>query len=220
MLAVSFAGKLRRIERQIHHYASALNAQVLLAAFRNDPSDSYLLRVGYGGIIAPLTNINQDGCPSAAFHSFPDTLKWDGFTSDYGPGFLGMALNSGAYVAEDPRVGLVAFGGILSTDGSNATVQTRDPVKKRVFVGPLSVMITIDAGIIEEFTYNASSNNQFISVTLSQLDGAPTADNIVVWIESTSDVSWKVDGDDIVQARNGWQIPVPEAKTIVQLSPA
>ncbi|KAJ2988832.1 hypothetical protein NUW58_g3774 [Xylaria curta] len=56
-----YGGKLQRIERQIHHYGSGLNALVLLSAFRSDPSDSYLLQVGYAGTSGPLSNINQDG---------------------------------------------------------------------------------------------------------------------------------------------------------------
>ncbi|CRK42312.1 hypothetical protein BN1723_000726 [Verticillium longisporum] len=59
-IKLGYGGKLRRIERQIHHYGSGLNAQVLLAAFRDDPSDSYLVRVGYAGSSAPVSNINQD----------------------------------------------------------------------------------------------------------------------------------------------------------------
>ena len=213
-----YGGRLQRIERQIHHYASALNAQVLLSAFRDDPSDLYLLRVGYGGIIAPLSNIHEDGCPSAAFHSYPETLRWDGYTGDYGPGFLGMVLNSGTYVSETDEVGLVAHGGILSTDGGSVAVQPREPVKKRAFIGPLGVLISIDAGIIEEFSYDTGS--QAISVTLSQLEGAPQADNIVVWTESTSGRSWAVGGDNVTPSRNGWQVPMSGAQVTVQLSPA
>lgn len=201
----SYGGKLRRIERQIHHYGSALNAQVLLSAFRDDPSDTYLLRVGYGGISGPLSSINQDGFPSAAFHSFPDTLKWDGITGDYGPGFLGMALNSGTYVADDKDLGLVAFGGILSRDGITTTVQPRDAVRKRVFIGPLSLLISIDAGFIEEFSY--ASDGSSVSVSLTQSEGAPVAKKSVVWLESTSTTSWKVTTEGATEVRQGWSIP-------------
>jgi hypothetical protein len=65
------AGKLTTHERQIHHYGSGLNALTLLAAYREDPSDSYLLRVGYGGTSGPLSNIHQDGWASCAMHSWP-----------------------------------------------------------------------------------------------------------------------------------------------------
>ena len=46
-----YAGKLRRLERQLHHYGSGLNAIPVLSEFREHPDDLYLLRVGYGGLM-------------------------------------------------------------------------------------------------------------------------------------------------------------------------
>ncbi|RYP27036.1 hypothetical protein DL768_011373 [Monosporascus sp. mg162] len=179
-----YGGKLRRIERQIHHYGSGLNSLVALAAFRDNPSDSYLMRVGYGGTSGPLSNINQEGFAAASFHSWPDTLKWDGISGDYGPNFLGMALGSGTYVVDDKDVGLVAYGGILETaPEGNVTVTPRDPTRKRVFIGPLGVTITIDAGVIDSFTYAGDSGATW--VTLSQLPGAPKTASAVMWVETT-----------------------------------
>ncbi|RYP21905.1 hypothetical protein DL765_001981 [Monosporascus sp. GIB2] len=179
-----YGGKLRRIERQIHHYGSGLNSLVALAAYRDNPSDSYLVRVGYGGTSGPLSNINQDGFAAASFHSWPDTLKWDGISGDYGPGFLGMVLGSGTYVVDDKDLGLVAYGGILeTTPEGNVNVTPRDPTRKRAFIGPLGVTITIDAGVIDSFTYAGDSGA--ISVTLSQLPGAPRAASAVMWAETT-----------------------------------
>jgi hypothetical protein len=69
-----YGGKLMRIERQIHHYGSGLNALPLLSSFERNTSDVYLLRVGFGGISGPLTNIDSGGFAAASFHSFEDTL--------------------------------------------------------------------------------------------------------------------------------------------------
>ncbi|KAF3807189.1 hypothetical protein GCG54_00013524 [Colletotrichum gloeosporioides] len=209
------AGKLRRLERQIHHYGSALNSQVLLSAFRDDPSDSYLLRTGHGGSFAPLSNINEAGCPSAGFHSFPETLKWDGFTGDYGPGFLSMVLNTGTYVAEDEQVGLVAYGGEISTDGNKVTVLPRDPVRKRIFIGLLAVIITVGVGVIKQFSYNVEERT--ISMTLSQLVGVPKAMNATVWTESMQS-PWEVTGDQVETARGGRRVSRVEDKVTVTLS--
>lgn len=211
----SLAGKLRRLERQIHHYGSALNSQVLLSAFGDDPSDSYLLRTGHGGSFAPLSNINEAGCPSAGFHSFPETLKWDGFTGDYGPGFLGMILNTGTYVAEDEQVGPVAYGGEITTDGNKVTVLPRDSVRKRTFIGPLAVMVTVDVGVIQQLSYNVEART--ISMTLSQLAGVPKAMNATVWTESMQS-PWEVTGDQVETARGGWRVPLVEDKVTVTLS--
>ncbi|KAM0544331.1 hypothetical protein ACHAPJ_011867 [Fusarium lateritium] len=201
-----YGGKLKRIERQIHHYGSGLNSQVLLGAFRDDPSDSYLLKVGYAGSIAPLSNINQDGFPSAAFHSFPDTLKWDGITGDYGGGFLGTVLNSGTYVADDEELGVVAFGGVITKDGGSYTVQPKDAVRKRVFIAPLTVLINVDVGTISEFTFNTAAKT--VEVTLSQAKGAPVASKATVWVSSTGTGKWQVKAKGAAEGRGGWVVPL------------
>ncbi len=78
----------------IHHYGSALNSIPVLHNYRENPSDLYLLRVGYGGVLGAVSNITQDGFAPAAFHSFPQTLKNDGITGDFGTGFLGYAITA------------------------------------------------------------------------------------------------------------------------------
>ncbi|KAK8040411.1 hypothetical protein PG991_000199 [Apiospora marii] len=217
----SYGGKLQRIERQIHHYGSGLNSLVLLSAFRSDPSDAYLLRVGYGGVSGPLSSIHADGFASASFHSWPDTLKWDGYSGDYGPNFVGLALGSGTYVADlgggEGGIGLAAFGGSLKVDsGGKVTVTTSDPVKRRVFIGPLGVLLTVDAGIISEFSYEAGGG---IAVTLSQLSGVPKADAAVLWIETpSSSVNYTVTSSGLQKARGGWKVPLSTDIT-VEISP-
>ena len=53
--------KYRRLERQLHHYGSGLNAIPLLSEYRDHPDDFYLLRVGYAGNMGVLTDIDQEG---------------------------------------------------------------------------------------------------------------------------------------------------------------
>ncbi|KAI0202965.1 hypothetical protein F4808DRAFT_48662 [Astrocystis sublimbata] len=213
-----YGGKLQRIERQIHHYGSGLNALVLLSAFRSDPSDSYLLRVGYAGISGPLSNINQDGFAAASFHSWPDTLKWDGYSGDYGPGFLGMVLGSGTYVAQHNTLGLLAYGGtITSSDDENSVhVTTHGPIRRRVFIGPLSVLITTDAGSIDSFGYTSDGSN--VSLVLTQQSSSPSSSSAVVWVETTSgSVEYIVSSPAATQTRLGWAVPLSPSAVTVQL---
>ncbi|KAK8102909.1 hypothetical protein PG984_016055 [Apiospora sp. TS-2023a] len=218
----SYGGKLQRIERQIHHYGSGLNSLVLLSAFRSDPSDAYLLRVGYAGVSGPLSSIHADGFASASFHSWPDTLKWDGYSGDYGPNFVGLALGSGTYVVDmgggEGGIGLTAFGGSLTVEsGGKVTVTTSDPVKRRVFIGPLGVLLNVDAGIISEFSYEAGGS---ISVTLSQLSGVPKADAAVLWIETpSSSANFTVTTPGLQKSRGGWKVSLSTDVT-VKISPA
>ncbi|KAG5816751.1 hypothetical protein H9Q74_010962 [Fusarium xylarioides] len=215
-----YGGKLQRIERQIHHYGSGLNSQVLLSAFRHDPSDPYLLRVGYAGSYAPLTNINQDGFPSAAFHSRPDTLKWDGITGDYGSGLIGTVLNSGTYVVEDKQLGMVAFGGKISRVRAEYHVSPKDAVRKRIFIGPLNVMVTIDMGSISSFSFIPRRGT--IDVELTQREGSHNVSKTAVWIESTNGEKWELDtalksggkAATIEKGRGGWIVPLHRDVTL------
>ncbi|KAL3428798.1 hypothetical protein BDV09DRAFT_203851 [Aspergillus tetrazonus] len=185
-----YGGKLQRFERQIHHYGSGLNALPLLSHFRDNPQDTYLLHVGYGGMNGPLSNIGSDGFASASFHSWPDTLAWDGYSGDYGPNFLGLALGSAVYLVEDMKLGLVAYGGNLNrTSESTAVVATRDAAKHRIFIGPISVYITIDAGAIEEFEYEAEQCAVSLTIATkssSAPETAAEAEAVVIWIDDIS----------------------------------
>lgn len=149
-----FAAKDRRLERQLHHYGSGLNAIPLLAEYREHPDDFYLLRIGYGGTMGPLTDIDQEGFPSAAFHGFPDMLKPDPLTGDYGPNFFGHAWNTATYIVDHPQFGWQTFGGNLETDGDVVKVKPRDSLRQRVYIASLGLWLTLDAGIFDSVEIN------------------------------------------------------------------
>ncbi|MBS1792788.1 MAG: hypothetical protein JSS81_02980 [Acidobacteria bacterium] len=141
-----YAGKLRRIERQLHHYGSGLNAIPVLADFRAHPRDFYLLRIGYGGATGALSNIDREGFASVAFHSFPDTLRWDAYSGDYGPNFFGCATNAATYVVDHPDFGWQAFGGNIAISGNIVTVTPLDAARRRLYIAPFGLWLTLDAG--------------------------------------------------------------------------
>lgn len=149
-----YGGKLPRIERQIHHYGSGLNAIPVLSAYRETPDDIHLLRMGYGGIMGALTNVDEEGFPSAAFHSYPSTLKWDAYSGDYGPNFLGHALNTGTYVVNHPEFGWQAFGGNVTVDGDWIRITPRDSFRSRVYLATQGLWLTLDAGTFEAVELN------------------------------------------------------------------
>ena len=138
--------KYSRIERQLHHYGSGLNAIPLMEEFREHPNDLHLLRVGYGGVMGPLTNIDQKGFASAAFHSFPDMMRFDPYTGDYGPNFFGHAVNTGTYVTHDDAMGWICFGGNVTEHKEAVHVTVLDSSRNRLFIAPLALWITLDAG--------------------------------------------------------------------------
>ena len=169
-----YAGKLRGIERQLHHYGSALNAIPVLSEYRDRPEDLYLLRVGYAGMMGGIANVTRDGFGPSAFHAYPSTLRIDGYSGDYGPGFFGHAVGTGTYVVNDPVFGWLAFGGNLSVasrDTESALddaagmvrVVPLDAARSRVYLAPLGLWLTLDAGAFEAVELSGA----VVRVTLS-----------------------------------------------------
>lgn len=163
-----YAGKLMRIERQLHHYGSALNAIPLFDSFRRDPADLHLLRVAYGGLMGVLTNIDRDGFGSAAFHSFPDALRFDAYSGDYGTGFFGHAFATASYLVDHPEFGWLAFGGELAQEGDIVRMTPRDSFRMRTFVAPAGLWLTLDAGHFEAVEFDAAGRR--VTVVLAPRD--------------------------------------------------
>jgi hypothetical protein len=118
----------------------------VLSEYRSHPEDLYLLRVGYAGTMGAITNIDQEGFASAAFHSFPDMLKFDALSGDYGPNFFGHAFNTATYVVNDPEFGWKAFGGNVEVEGGTVKVTPLDSFRMRVYVAAFGLWLTLDAG--------------------------------------------------------------------------
>jgi hypothetical protein len=162
-----FAAKDRRLERQLHHYGSGLNAIPLLTEYREHPDDFYLLRVGYGGTMGALTDIDQEGFAAAAFHSFPDMLKTDPLSGDYGPNFFGHAWDTATYVANHPRFGWIAFGGNVAATGDVVNVTPLDSARTRVYLAPYGLWLTLDAGTFEKLELNTKTGVMRVALSSS-----------------------------------------------------
>ncbi|KAF8167585.1 hypothetical protein B0H34DRAFT_23059 [Crassisporium funariophilum] len=160
-----YGGKLQRIERQIHHYGSGLNALPLISEFESSPSDFHLLRVGYAGLSGPLSNIDQAGFASASFHSFADTLKWDGYSGDYGPNFSGHSMGMGTYIINHPDFGWQAFGGNVIATSPVVQVQIRDSLRRRVYIAPLGTLLTLDSGAFSLVEFDPSAPSVTLTMT-------------------------------------------------------
>lgn len=161
-----FAGhpETSRLERQLHHYGSGLNAIPVLTEYRDNPSDLYLLRVGYGGLMGAIANITQEGFGPSGFHAYPSTLRIDGYSGDYGPGFLGHAINTATYVARHPELDWLAFGGNLEADGAWVRIRPLDAARSRAYLAPLGLWLTLDAGRFEEIAFNSATGEVRLSL--------------------------------------------------------
>jgi hypothetical protein len=159
-----YGGKLSRFERMIHHYGSALNSIPVLYQYRENPSDIYLLRVGYGGLLGAISNITEDGFAPCAFHSFPQTLANDGITGDYGTGFFGYAINTSAYLVKHDELGWLSFGGNTTIDGDWVKTELTTAARNRFYVAPVGLWLTLDAGEFKSVAYNMKSGEVTIAL--------------------------------------------------------
>ena len=204
-----YGGQLERIERQIHHYGSGLNSLPILSHFRSNPTDTYTLRVGFGGMYGPLSNIDQDGFGAASFHSWPDTLRWDYYTGDYGPNFLGLALGSGTYIVQDPELGLVAFGGDLAGSGGAFSVVPKDAVRRRVYVAPFGTLIEVDAGAVQKVDVDLVGSKATFMLGPG-VGSAAAAQAVVVWVDTVAVQSgvgnMTVTTTGLEKTRGGWKV--------------
>jgi hypothetical protein len=205
------------IERQLHHYGSGINAIPALAQYRQHPDDFYLLRIGYGGAMGALSSIDQDGFASAAFHSYPQTLKWDAYSGDYGPNFFGHAANDATYIINHPDFGWQAFGGNVKVNGDVVSVQTLDSMRRRVYIAPLGLFVTLDAGTFDSVDIdtkthsvklNLSPAGQFTPEARLHIEQPAKIDGIGTFAPSAS---FKVERDDVV-------VPLQAQATTVELT--
>jgi len=154
-----YGAKYSRVERQLHHYGSGINAIPLLSEYRDHPDDFYLLRVGYAGTMGALTDIDQEGFLAPAFHSFPDMLRFDPLSGDNGPNFFGHAWNTATYVVNHPEFGWLAFGGNVTNEGNRIEITPLDSFRTRVYLAPMGLWLTLDAGQFERVEIDPKTGN-------------------------------------------------------------
>lgn len=217
-----YGAKIQQIERQIHHYGSGLNSLPMLHSYERSPKDNlYALRVGFAGNTAPLTNIDEGGFASAAFHSFPELLKWDPFSGDYGQGFLGLALGQAVYIVKDSKFGIQAFGGDIDearSSGSLTVVAPRDAVRKRVFVAELGLKIEISAGAIEEIVFDEAAQKLSVKIVPAVSEKALKAKSAIIWLDqpAAAAVGFTIAGAQ--QERGGYIVDLASGSATVEIT--
>jgi hypothetical protein len=203
-----YGGKLSRIERQLHHYGSALNSIPVLHEYRNNPSDFYLLRVGHAGMMGALANVTEDGFGPAAFHSYPSTLANDGISGDYGSGFYGYAVNSGTYIIKHPEFGWLAFSGNLTQQKDHIAVEVTTASQSRVFLAEENLWVTTEVGEINKFTYDEKTKE--VTLAFNNTVKNVEINNIILSLNGES--GYQVEG--FTQNSNGRYLIPKDKKTV------
>lgn len=210
-----YGGKVPRIERQIHHYGSTLNAVPLFDAYRADPKDFHLLRVAYGGLMGGITNIDQDGFSSAAFHSAPDMMAWDAYSGDYGMGFFGHAYAAATYLVNHPTFGWLGFGGDVSQKAGVVRIAPKDGARARLFVEPAGAWLTLEAGKIEAAEYRPATGE--LTLTLAARDATTSTARLIVEAATPGKRPYRPVG--AVLERGAYALPLADKPVTVVLKP-
>ena len=211
-----YGGKYPRMERQLHHYGSGINAIPVLDAYRRDPKDLYLLRIGYGGTMGAIAGIDRDGFASAAFHSFPDKMAFDPYTGDYGPNFFGHAWNTATYLVKDAEFGWLAFGGNLSVKGKTVSVTPLDSFRQRVYLAPLGLWLTLDAGQFERVTLDEATGK--VELQLAPADAyTPLARLRMEQTARVEGVGTVAPAGKLTMERGAYVVPLNSKTTSLQL---
>jgi hypothetical protein len=179
----------------------------------------YLLRVGYGGTMGALTDIDQEGFASAAFHSFPDMLKPDPYSGDYGPNFFGHAWNTATYLVRHPEYGWLAFGGNIKTQGSVVTLTPLDSARSRVFIAPAGLWLTLESGTLETVEFNSETGVLKIGLAAAN-ENTPEAVLRVEEPAKANHVSRYHPAEQLKSARNAYIVPLGAQTTWVTLQTA
>lgn len=209
-------GKWRRFERELHWYLSSLCAIPLLDAFRKDPTDLHLLRVGYAGATGVLGNIDADGHGSMSFHATPDLLAYDPYTSDYGCHFYGYCRNAGAYVVKHETFGWLGFGCDIAAEGHTVRVTPRDAFRQRVYLAPLGLWLTLEAGRFEEVTMDITG--QIVTVTLAPAEPHTPKARLIIQNSAAQDgASAFTPVTRLPMARGAWEVALGEKPLRLEL---
>lgn len=211
-----YGGKLARVERMIHHYGSGLNALPMLDSFKYNPQPNSLaalhdLRIGYGGHMGPLTNINAAGFGAQAFHSWPDTMAWEAYSGDYGPNFLGHILGATTYLVDHPQFGWTSMGGNLHQTGGSIVVQPRDTVRRSIYVSSMGLSLAVNAGVISSFTYNPSSKQ--LTVQLQRNTGQAAKTAILQFVDTLGTGVKFTSKPGPMQVGGGYKVALPSTLT-------
>ncbi len=150
--------------------------------------------------------MTEEGFGPSGFHAWPNTLRIDGYSGDYGSGFFGHAVNVATYVTRDSTFGWLAFGGNWRVARDTVVVTPLDAARSRLFIGPLGLWITLDAGTIEKATIVGRT----IRLTLSPADRFTPVARV------------RIEGDAMpvgeYQAERGaWVVPLGDGQTSIDV---
>lgn len=174
-----------------------------------------------------LTNIHADGFGSMGFHAWPETLAWDGYSGDFGAGYLGHVVGSVCVLVKHEGWGWLGFGGNVveegiqeeeeggggagagagAAGGVKVKVQPKDTVRRKIYVAPMGAKIEISAGVIREFVYyhHHNTTNEKKDKLIIELNRVPgeNASQAILQVEDTLGIGIKLKTRGLRNVRGG-----------------
>ena len=203
-------------ERGQMHYRSGLNMIPLMEWYRTHPDELFLLEVSMGAIAGQLANIDENGATSMMWHAMPYVMDFDPHSGDFGLGFFGHCLETGAYYVVDQNMGELCYlcdigttasdssGNGSNTDGA-VRITPRDSFHNRVFLEPLSLYLYAEAGTIDHVKLDLAGK------TLSVVFESQATANVTSW--TFQKIRLQVDKTSDARPGTDWVVSSPSAGT-------
>jgi len=145
-------------------------------------------------------------------------MAYDPYSGDYGPNFLGHALNTGVYLTQDDRFGWLGFGGDVEQHDGTVRISVLDSSRQRVFLAPLGLWLTLDAGQFEAVEYDTTHHVVRLHlapatahVSTARLRVQQTGQGTETYPYNHVEGSWKMDG-------GAYDIPLSRTSTVVSIT--
>lgn len=120
------------------------------------------------------------------------------------------------YVIKHPEFGWLSFGGDIRVSGDWVHVQPLDSFRKRVYVAPLGLWLTLDAGTFERVAINTRSN--VVRVTFARADQfTPNARLRVQQPAKIETVGTYAPREKFVNERDAFTIPLGRSTIVIEL---
>jgi hypothetical protein len=162
-----------------------------------------------------LSNITQDGFAPCAFHSFPSTLRNDGISGDYGPGFFGYAVNTASFLTRHDEFGWIAMGGNIIVEDEWITMNLTTAARSRVFIAPVGVELSLDAGKFKSVSFNPETE-EIKAVLDVENEFTPEALMEVKSNDVSGEGAWKV-ARFTKNDRNLYEIPLKKKERTIRV---
>eukprot|EP01052_Picozoa_sp_SAG31_P003815 SAG31_NODE_150_length_22290_cov_5.975801_31_plen_264_part_00 len=151
-------------ERGQMHYRSGLNMIPLMEWYRSHPDELFLLEISMGAIGGQLANIDENGATSMMWHAMPYVMDYDPHSGDFGLGFFGHCLETGAYYVLNETMGELCYQcDVTSSADASVAIVPRDSFHNRVFLEPLSLYLYAEAGTIDHVKVDLSGRKLWVA---------------------------------------------------------